>query len=393
MDDSSQPGSRRITGVDLARGVALIGMVATHVYPAFTDTESDDPAASPAFTLAAGRSAAAFAVLAGVALVLSTRRRTAAEARLTVFLRALGVGVIGLALAYADSGIAVILVYYALLFVLALPLLRASVPVLVTVAVLAMTAVPAVSQAVRDDLPASDLSSPRFDDLAEPGHLLAKLTVSGVYPALAWLGYLCAGMAVAHADLRSRAVAGRLFAGGLLLAAVASGTSWLLLGPLGGSGELGDPAVISGVGSLPQGWFIDSGLYGTTPTDTAWWLAVDTPHSTTPFDLAHTTGTALALLGLALLVAHVPLTRPVAALGAMTLTFYALHVVAMSTDVLPTDPTRSYVLQILVALAAATLWKATGRRGPAEAAVSILPRAAHLLLHTQRPAVAAGRGT
>ncbi|OAA24195.1 Protein of unknown function (DUF1624) [Frankia sp. EI5c] len=393
MDGSSPPGATRITGVDLARGVALIGMVATHVYPAFTDTESGHPAISPAFTLAAGRSAAAFAVLAGVALVLSTRRRTAGQAQLSVFLRALGTGAIGLALAYADSGIAVILAYYALLFVLALPLLKAPVPALLTTAVLAMAVIPVISQFVRDDLPASDLSSPTFAALGEPGPLLAKLTLTGVYPALAWLGYLCVGMAVAHADLRSRAVAVRLLAGGLALAVVASGTSWLLLGPLGGGDHLADPARVPGVGAMPQGWFIDSGLYGATPTDTAWWLAVDTPHSTTPFDLAHTTGTALALLGLALLGAHVPLTRPLAALGGMTLTFYALHVVIMSTDVLPVDPTRSYGLQLLVALTAATAWQATGRRGPAEAAVSVLPRAARLLHSPRRPGLGLGQRT
>ncbi|EFC82000.1 heparan-alpha-glucosaminide N-acetyltransferase domain-containing protein [Parafrankia sp. EUN1f] len=393
MDEPRPPASSRIIGVDLARGVALIGMVATHVYPAFTDTATDHPAISPAFTIAAGRAAAAFAVLAGVALVLSTRRRSAAQAQLSVFLRALGIGVIGLALAYADSGIAVILVYYALLFVLVLPLLRADVPVLVTVAVLAMVAVPVISHTVRDDLPVSDLSSPTFADLSQPGPLLAKLTLTGVYPALAWLGYLCAGMAVAHADLRSRVVAVRLFAGGLLLAVVASGTSWLLLGPLGGGDHLADPATVPGVGNLPQGWFIDSGLYGTTPTDSAWWLAVDTPHSTTPLDLAHTTGTALALLGLALLVARIPLTRPITAVGAMTLTFYTLHVVVMSTHALPTDPTWSYVLQILVALAAATAWQLTGRRGPAEAAVSVLPRAARLLRSPRGASVSLGQRT
>ncbi|ABW10316.1 conserved hypothetical protein [Parafrankia sp. EAN1pec] len=393
MDGANPAGTGRITGVDIARGVALLGMVATHVYPPFTDTASDDPAVSPAFILAAGRAAAAFAVLAGVALVLSTRRQSAGQARLSVFLRALGIGALGLGLAYADSGIAVILVYYALLFVLALPLLRASVPVLMTVAVLAIFAEPVVSQFVRGDLPESDLSSPTFAALGEPGHLLAKLAITGVYPAFAWLGYICVGMAVAHADLRSRRVATRLLVGGLALALAAAAASWLLLEPLGGRAELANPAEVPGVGSLPQGWFIDSGLYGATPTDSAWWLAVDTPHSTTPFDLAHTTGTALALLGLALLVARVPLVRPLAAVGAMTLTFYSLHVVVMATGVLPTDPTRSYVLQVVVALAAATLWHMTGRRGPAEAAVSVLPRAARLVQAPRRPAVGLERGT
>ena len=46
---------------------------------------------------------------------------------------------------------------------------------------------------------------------------------------------------------------------------------------------------------------------GTTPTNGSWeWLLVDAPHSGTPFDLAHTIGTALAVIGLCLLLRNLP---------------------------------------------------------------------------------------
>ena len=76
-----------------------------------------------------------------------------------------------------------------------------------------------------------------------------------------------------------------------------------------------------------------SGLYGSTPTQSWWWLAVSSPHASVPLDLAHTTATAVALLGLALLVGRLGadgrlgriLLWPLAAVGSMTLTWYTLH--------------------------------------------------------------------
>ena len=153
--------------------------------------------------------------------------------------------------------------------------------------------------------------------------------------------------------------------------------------------------VLPGVGPVPPAQtvrLLAAGLYGSTPTQSWWWLAVSSPHATTPLDLAHTTGTAIALLGLALLVARLGavgrpgriLLWPLAAVGSMTLTWYSLHAALLATDILPTDPNRSYVLQVVVALVVASAWRATRRRGPLEAAVAAAVRV------TTRPA--AGRG-
>ena len=55
----------RVVGVDVARCLALLGMMATHILPGVVD--GDVPLG---FQLAAGRASALFAVLAGVSLVL-----------------------------------------------------------------------------------------------------------------------------------------------------------------------------------------------------------------------------------------------------------------------------------------------------------------------------------
>lgn len=49
---------------------------------------------------------------------------------------------------------------------------------------------------------------------------------------------------------------------------------------------------------------LDWGLAGFVPGGSNWWLAVSAPHSGTPFDLATTIGTALALVGACLLLAR-----------------------------------------------------------------------------------------
>jgi hypothetical protein len=361
----------RITGVDAARGAALLGMIATHVYPA----DDGRGALSTAHLIAAGRAAAAFAVLAGVALTLGTAR--AARPYRATLVRALGIGAIGLAIGPAHAGIAVILPYYAVLFVLALPLLRAPARVLGAVAGTAIMVVPVLSQLVRRWLPEPALDNPTFGALlTSPGPTGQELLLTGYYPTLAWLGYLCVGMAVGRLDLRSTRTAWRLVGAGVAASVIAAVVSWLLLGPFGGRSALeSTAAALPGVGAVPAarvGHQLEIGLFGTTPTGSWWWLAVDTPHSTTPLDLVHTTGAALALLGAMLLVTTYVRLRALAAAGAMTLSLYTLHVVVLGSSLLPADPTRSFLLQTTVALLLATLWP--GRRGPAEAVIASLTR-------------------
>jgi hypothetical protein len=129
--------------------------------------------------------------------------------------------------------------------------------------------------------------------------------------------------------------------------------------------------------------------YGSTPTDTWWWLAVDIPHSGTPFDLAHTTGTALAVLGMMLLLARwsrallwVP-----AAVGAIPLTLYTLHVVLLAAY--PAQGSGR-VAVLLAHLAGAVVigvgLRAAGQRGPLERLVSWLGRSARDAAGERRPA-------
>lgn len=358
----------RIAGVDVARGVALLGMAAVHVLP----VEDADGSASWTDSIFAGRSAALFAVLAGVGLALAYRRPGARDA-LALVLRAVLIGLVGLWLGDADSGVAVILAYYAVLFVLVLPWLRAGPRVLLTSAGVLGLLVPFVSLGVRDVLPERDTASPVLSDLAEPGQLLSELLVTGYYPATSWTAYLLVGMAVGRLSLQRTRTALLMAGAGAGLALTAHGLSALLLGPLGGYDRIAAQLTLPAGAAIEE--VVGEGRFGSVPTTSPWWLATDAPHSTTPLDLAATTGTALLVLSLALLVAGaLPLlVHPLAAAGAMPLTLYTAHVwVLGATDT--DDPTRYYLLQVVGALLLAVLWRRAVGRGPLETVVALAVR-------------------
>jgi uncharacterized membrane protein len=373
--DTSQAGSPvggrgRLSGVDAARGIALLGMMSVHIVPAVDETGRT----STAFLVASGRASALFAVLAGVGLALTTggphpyRDRRLLATRSGLIARASLLALLGLMLGAVDTPVAIILVYYAPLFVCALPFLslgaRALLPLAVGWALLA----PALSHMVRSSLYESGGGNPTFGSLAEPGALAAELFLTGYYPVLPWMAYLLAGLAVGRLALNSPRVAAGLLVGGAGLALLAKAVSWTLLYPLGGLDRIvGSPAVERR---------LSTSLGGTTPTTSWWWLAVSGPHAGTPLDLLHTIGTALGVLGACLLVVRIaaPLLTPLVAAGGMTLTLYSLHVVALGAAGSGADGAALLTVHAIVALAFALTWRAHHRRGPLEAVASAAER-------------------
>ncbi len=353
----------RLLGVDGARGLALLGMMATHVFPEV----SDAGATTLSHVVFSGRASALFAVLAGVGLALATGGATPRRgddlraARRGVWARAGVIAGVGMVLGLWPSGVAVILVDYGLLFVVATAFLALRTRVLLPLAALWLVLGPAASHALRPLAPEPTLAVPSLLGLLDPVDLVLELVLTGYYPVLTWTGYLLLGLAVGRSGLRRPATALVLVVAG---GAVAAG-AWLV------SGALEDRAVAQIV--APETF---QGFYGTTPTGSWWWLALREPHSGTPVDLAHTAGCAVAVLGVALLLlrwrpAALALT-PLVAAGGMTLTLYTIHVLVLPVLGVVAAPTPSYVLQVVAVLAVATAWRygaargLLGRRGPLE---------------------------
>src|SRR5215218_4776969 len=99
-------GPGRLVGVDATRGLALIGMMAVHSLWAY----DDDGNVTWHYALAAGQSAATFALLAGIGIAFMTGRRRVqpAEAKATaasLAARAAVVAAVGLLLGWTDPSL------------------------------------------------------------------------------------------------------------------------------------------------------------------------------------------------------------------------------------------------------------------------------------------------
>ncbi len=354
----------RLVGLDVARCLALLGMVATHVYDA--RTPSGELAVS--HWVAGGRASALFAVLAGVSLALMTREplrgRQLAWRSGGLVGRALVIAAIGLLLGDLGSGIAIILTYYGVLFVLGLPFTLLRVRTLLPLALAWVVWAPVLSHLVRPHLPPRGFASPTFAQLADPVQLAGELLLTGYYPAIPWMAYLLAGLVLGRLDLRNASLLGALALGGLGTAVLATRISRTLV----------DPTVASENAT---------GMFGTTPPDGDWdWLLVVAPHSATPFDLAQTIGSAVLVIACCLLLERLLPRVATVALGVVlgagtaTLTLYVVHVVMRSPQVWPPEEPSSYVRHVVVILAIGAALRLLGRRGPLEAAAGLPVRLA-----------------
>jgi hypothetical protein len=369
-------------GVDVARGVALLAMMSVHVLPGI----DGNGRVSTAYVIASGRASALFAVLAGVGLALLTggpRRTVPPGTRAAVLTRALLVAAIGMVLVALQPPVAVILTNYGLLFAVAVPFLRARRRVLVATATAWLVLSPQLAHLLRIGRTAGPGEQPSFGDLVDPLSLLERLVLTGYYPVLTWTPYVLVGLAVGRTPLGNRATAVRLLAGGALLAVAAWTMSTALLAAGGWdalvrSGPLEKVLEVLGPQQLQL-----RGLFGAPPTTTWWWQAVASPHSGTAFDLAQTIGSALAVIGLALLLTqHAAGWRgpagllgqgalaALAAAGSTTLSLYSMHVLIMATGVGRGAPVELLLLQVAVLVPLASMWRSGARRGPLEQAVA-----------------------
>ncbi len=368
------PELRRIVGLDMARCLALLGMMTTHLLPGFEGLEVPWPQ-----QLAGGRSAALFAVLAGVSLALMSgrqhpvrgRERLAVSSGLAV--RALLIAALGLLLAELETNVAIILTYYGLLFLLGLPFLGLQARSLALVAAGWLVVSPVVSHLLRPELPARGLGDPTFERLDQPLSLLSELAFTGTYPVVPWLTYLLAGMAIGRLDLHDRLVGMRLLIGGLAIAALSGGLSRLI-----GSGDSARAALRgtfnagAPVSEAELDAILTHGLFGVTPTESWWWLTVDAPHSGTSFDFAQTIGSACAVIGACLLVSR--LGSRVFAIafgaGAMALTLYSLHICMLTPSLLPPGAPDSYRTQVVIVVGIGALFALARLKGPLEYVVA-----------------------
>lgn len=355
----------RVDAVDVARGIALIGMMLVHVGPRAAFGESP-PIGD---LVAGGRAAPLFAMLAGVSLTLVHRRdpEGAGSARATI-VRAVLLIVLGLGLGSIDDMPAfIILAFYGLMIVAALPFRRLGTRALslVTLAWIAVAPVVLIGiQVLHDPVVAGQAE---LSQLRQPVDLLMELIVWGAYPAGVWMAYLLVGLLVGRLDLRQAGVGWRLVGVGAALVASTLAVAYVLFT----TGAMHD--------RYGQGWplLFANRIY---PYDEASWndLLLLGEHTSAPLNVISSTGSALLVIGLCVVLARAPwaklLLEPLRAAGTMTLTLYTLHVLwfwrASSSHDAPAllvpDSYQHWLLQVVVLCTLALIWQMFFRRGPLE---------------------------
>ncbi|GAA1906289.1 DUF418 domain-containing protein [Streptantibioticus ferralitis] len=378
----------RLVGVDLARGLAIFGMYAAHVGP--------DPSVGGItgrlMEVCHGRSSALFALLAGFSLVLLTGRRvpkTGLEGRqsvVRVLIRSLILLVLGTALTMAGTQVDVILAFYSLYFVLALPLRRLRAGALAALAAVSALVLPQVLYVVRLSIDTGTWAETVIDHdpLARISGTdgVVDLLFTGAYPVLTWMPYVIAGMAVARLDLASATVRLRLAVAGGVLAVLGSGGSWLALhlfpGVSAAIGASGD-----GTGSAASAWWSD--LVGDPTGDTPAWLLVASPHSETTLSILSNTGVAIAVLTACIAATdRLPrfrrLATPVITVGTMSLTAYVFNIAgiwALGIKEVPGSPLPVLLGFVAAITLLAAVWARFFRRGPLEYLVNSATMVAH----------------
>lgn len=398
----------RLAGVDATRGLALLGMIAVH---SLYDSDSHG---NPTWTFAVfgGRSAAAFAVLAGIGIsfMVGRSRVRLSDAKATaaaLSVRALASGAIGIALGYTDAALgAIILPYFAVMFLLAIPLVFLHTWIVTLIGVIVGAGAPALMHVVNPGLAPPSQANPTLGYLLDhPIPFLTELTLNGEYPALPWMAYLCAGIAIGRLRLSKPQVALGLLALGATLAFTAPVASSILLHRYGGLAQIWMAQPQSVLTGPETAEVLTLGSDGTVPSSTWWWLAVASPHTSTPLDLAATTGSAIAVLAVMLLAAGVaqPVARlgiglllaPLAAAGAMTLTFYTAHMMFINSSYDNYGASTGYLIQAIMIVLIGLAWRATVGRGPLEGFVTSLANRARRRVSPQpmRPPRTAPRST
>jgi uncharacterized membrane protein len=372
---ANKQAGKRLIGVDAARGLALIGLMAVHIFPS-ADEDTGEP--TVAWMLFGGDSAALFALLAGIGLALSTggitphRGRRMSGDRAGVAVRAVLIGIVGLVVAAIlpwDPPAYGILLYYAVFFLLAIPFLSLRARYLFPAAAVFSLVAPILIQRVGPALPeSSDYNHTLVTVFTEPLATASELLLTGSYPALSYMTYLLVGLGLGRLNLRSQRVQALVAGAGAALAVLANLLSHLLLHAAGGYQAL------LATDDLPAEGLDEALVFGpdVLPTSSGWWLAIATPHTNMPLALASSLGISMLVLGVFLLVAARAgrWLAPLAAMGAMTLTLYTAHLLALAPEVHDEEPGLWFCLHLAAAGVFAWFWHRRFGKGPLERVVS-----------------------
>lgn len=381
----------RIGGLDVARGLAVLGMVYVNFAPIGDGDDRWSSAHSILSDIPNGRSVILFALVAGISLSLLTGRdapytgERMATARKRIVGRAFMLVFLSMLTSLLNLPVIVVLSYYAVWFVLALPFTSWSVRKLWTAAAATAVVGPILSVAIVWVTASLGLVAQENDPF------LWTMLIAGNYPGLVYMAFIFAGMAIGKSCIAEARHQAKLVALGAALMILGYGGSYVLTHTLfdsrdtlqvrgavvteesGGSHVSPDSSSDGQADPPPADPDSDQRehAFDWAPVafDPASQLVTANPHANTVFEVVGSGGFAIALTGLCLLIGRASrnVLRPLAAVGSMSLTVYATHLVILGT--MPDLANNSWeaVLWMSVgALIVCGLWRLFYRRGPLE---------------------------
>jgi uncharacterized membrane protein YeiB len=217
----------RMLGIDVARALAMLGMLYAHFGARAKDSKS---AAAHVVKFVDGRAMPMFMLLGGLGADMLLRRSKRPIRQMAA--RGAVLLPLGLYFSYNEHGPAVILQYYALFFVLAALIRKASnrtllfgaAGVLSVSTILRFTVIKRFSVPFRVLDNAPDIGALSY--VKRPDMLLLELTLRGFYPLFPSFAFFLFGMWLARQNLSSGRVQSVMFGGGLAVAAVLYPLGW-----------------------------------------------------------------------------------------------------------------------------------------------------------------------
>lgn len=345
------PTTGRLLALDAVRGLAVIGMLIQHF------------ALQPWNDFVSGNTMILFMLCSGISYTLmiqgmKNRENEPSTIRARVLARAAFIDVVGYAIMMLNGQFGVVLTAYAMMFLLALPLVKHTAKTLTVIAVAAFILCPPIMLIGMSLLKGAGLL---YDIAGGPGS------------AIAWMPVFITGMVIGRLDLKERKTALRLAGIG---AAVAL--------PV----KLFSVLVLPGIYQSFCNWLVQFPASTAMPDTYAPWprntlaplwqmLFLDAPQGGSSFELLIGTGGSMILLAAALLLEKnmTRLYRPFAKVGKVALTLYGAHfVLAWILMLCGLNPSAlaqflgGDIVVILVTLAAG--WILTLRKnGPLETAI------------------------
>ena len=350
--------NKRIVGYDIARALAVFGMVAVNFKIVLGATENGPGWLVGLVGLFNGRAAATFVVLAGVGLSLLSRkarelgdRDLLARDRDTLLKRALFLFVVGLL--YTPIWPADILHFYGVYIGVAAFLLAAPSRRLWAFSGLLVMAFTVMLLTLNYEQ-GWDFSTLEYSGFWTIPGMVRHLFFNGFHPVVPWLAFMLVGMAIGRLDLGDAGTRRRVFGWGVGIALVAEAVSWLLVRAASVGANLVEQEEIAA-------------LFGTEPMPPV------------PLYMIAGAGTACAVIAASVALGerfgHTAWLRPFVSTGQLALTLYVAHVVVgmgtldamgrLENQTLPFAMLATAVF-CLLGVVFSYLWRKRFKRGPIE---------------------------